>query len=55
MRQLGRADGAVINGGVSLRAAFLAFLLTFGAGCATVVLIHRIRQGWHVAALADRV
>jgi hypothetical protein len=54
VRQLGRADGAVINGGVSLQAGFLAFLLTFGAGCATVVLVHRIRQGWHVAALADR-
>jgi len=55
LRQLGRADGAVINHGVSLRAAFLVFLLTFGAGCATAVLVHRIRRDWHVAALADRV
>jgi hypothetical protein len=54
LRQLGRADGAVINGGVSLPAGLIAFLVTFGAGCATVVLVHRIRQGWHVAALADR-
>ena len=55
LRQLGRADGAVINGGVSLRAGLLVFLLTFGAGCATAVLVHRIRRDWHVAALADRV
>jgi hypothetical protein len=55
VRQLGRADGAVINGGVSLRAGFLVFLLTFGAGCATAVLVHRIRRDWHLAALADRV
>jgi hypothetical protein len=55
LRQLGRADGAVINHGVSLRAGFLVFLLTFGAGCATAVLVHRIRRDWHVAALADRV
>jgi hypothetical protein len=54
LRQLGRADGAVINGGVALRGGFLVFLLTFGAGCATVVLVHRVRRDWHVAALADR-
>jgi hypothetical protein len=53
VRQLGRADGAVINGGISLRAGLLAFLLTFGAGCATVVFLHRIRRGWHAAALGD--
>ena len=55
LRQLGRANGAVINGGVSLRVGLLAFVLTFGAGCATLVLVHRIRRDWHVAALADRV
>jgi hypothetical protein len=54
LRQLGRADGAVINGGVSLRAGFLVFMLTFGVGCACAVLLHRIRRDWHVAALADR-
>jgi hypothetical protein len=55
LRQLGRADGAVINHGVSLRAALLVFLLTFGAGCATAVFVHRVRRDWRVAALAERV
>jgi hypothetical protein len=55
LRQLGRADGAVINGGVSPRAGLLAFILTFAAGCGTVVFFHRVRRDWHVAAMTDRV
>jgi hypothetical protein len=52
--QLGRASGAVINGGISIQAAILAFLLTFAASCATVVFIHRVRRGWQLAALTER-
>ena len=53
IRQLGRATGAVINGGISLQAGFLAFVLTFFAGCATAVFIHRVRHGWNTAAMAE--
>jgi len=54
LMQLGRARGAVINGGVDLQVAFLAFILTFALSCATVIFIHRVHQGWRRAALAER-
>ncbi len=52
--QLGRADGAVINGSVHWQTAILVFLLTLGASCATVVLVSRVRQGWQIAASLER-
>jgi hypothetical protein len=51
--QLGRAKGAVINGGIAWQAALLAFALTFVASCATAVLLARVRHGWQVAALSE--
>jgi hypothetical protein len=52
--QLGRARGKVINDGVDWQVAFLAFLLTFAISCATVIFFARVRQGWRMAALAER-
>ena len=53
--QLGRAQGAVINGGVQWQVAILAFFLTLAASCATLILIARVAEGWHRSALADRL
>lgn len=52
--QLGRADGAVINGGVQWQVAFVVFLLTFALACATTILVSRVVRGVRVAAVADR-
>jgi hypothetical protein len=52
--QLGRAKGAVINSGVHWQTAILVFLVTFGAACATVLLISRVRQGWRLTASFER-
>lgn len=53
LEQLGRAKGGVINGGVSIQVAALSFLLAFGAGCFTVLVVARIRAGWASQARAD--
>jgi hypothetical protein len=53
LMQLGRARGAVINGGVSYQAAILAFLLTFAVCCATALFIARVLSGWRMAALSE--
>ena len=52
--QLGRADGAVINGGVHWQTAVLVFLLTFAVACATALLISRVRTGWRLAASLEQ-
>jgi hypothetical protein len=52
--QLGRATGVVINSGVRWQAAFLTFLLTLGASCATVTFLARVRAGWRQAARSER-
>jgi hypothetical protein len=46
--QLGRAQGAVINGGIRWQVALLAFALTFAAACATLVFLARVREGWRM-------
>jgi hypothetical protein len=52
--QLGRATGTVINPSVKPQMAILAFLLTLGVSCATVIFVARVRAGWHQAALSER-
>jgi hypothetical protein len=52
--QLGRAEGAVINGDVHWQVAFLAFMLTFVASCATVLFVARVRAGWQLAARLEQ-
>lgn len=48
--QLGRAEGTVVNKGIELQVAFVAFLLTLGLGCATTIFVSRVREGWRLAA-----
>jgi hypothetical protein len=52
--QLGQATGVVINRGVQWQAAILAFLVTLGVSCATMIFLARVRAGWQQAALAER-
>jgi hypothetical protein len=52
--QLGRASGVVINSGVKWQAAILAFLVTLGLSCATLIFLSRLREGWRLAALSER-
>ena len=54
LTQLGRARGVVINEGIQLQVALLAFVLTFGASCATVIFFRRVRDGWRLEALSER-
>lgn len=51
--QVGRARGEVINSGIEWQAAALAFLLTFAACGATLILVARVREGWRTAALTE--
>jgi len=53
LQQLGRANGAVINGGIRPQAMALAFLIVFGLCSATAILISRLRRGWREAAAAQ--
>lgn len=51
---LGRAQGAVINGGVDRQVAVLVFLITLGITAATVIFFSRVRAGWRAARLAEQ-
>jgi hypothetical protein len=52
--QLGQARGEVINGGVEWQVAFLAFLMTLAASCATLIFVSRVKDGWRLAAWSER-
>lgn len=54
LRQLGRATGAVINGGISKQAGLLVFLLSFAAGCGAAAFLTKVRKEWRSAAKAAR-
>ena len=54
LRDLGRAQGVVINQGVDRQVAILVFLLTFGVGGATVIFFSRVRAGWRQARLSEQ-
>lgn len=54
LMQLGRAHGQVINEGIDFQVALLAFLVTFGLSCASVIFLRRVREGWRLAALTER-
>lgn len=51
--QVGRARGQVINAGIDVQAALLAFVLTFAASCATLVLVARVRDRWRTAPVGE--
>jgi hypothetical protein len=53
LRQLGTADSAVINDGVSINVAVLVFVLAFGASAAAVLFVARMRRGWQLEALTE--
>jgi hypothetical protein len=55
LTQLGKAEGIVVNGGIAWRVAFLAFLVTFGLGCATVIWVRRAFQGWRLASVSEQM
>jgi hypothetical protein len=46
LTQLGRAQGGVINHGVRLQAALLAFLFAFAICAAAMIFVARVRRGW---------
>jgi hypothetical protein len=54
LEQLGRAEGDVINQGVSVKLAILSFLVVFVACSLTVLFIGRVRQGWALEAEWER-
>jgi len=54
LEQLGRAEGAVVNGGIEWRVALLVFLVTFGVSYATVLWGRRVFKGWRLAALSEQ-
>jgi hypothetical protein len=49
LRQLGRAEGEVLNQGVGVQVAMLTFLLVFAVSCVTVMILGRVRRGWRLA------
>jgi hypothetical protein len=54
LRQLGTAEGTVINEGIRWRVIFLAFALAFAVSCATVIWLRRVREGWRLASLTEQ-
>jgi hypothetical protein len=52
--QMGPATGTVINHGIQLQVALLAFVLTFLLSCAATIFIARVRAGWRLEALSER-
>jgi hypothetical protein len=53
LQQLGRASGAVVNGGVRMQAMFLTFLLVFAASAAAAIFVARVRRGFRTADAAQ--
>jgi hypothetical protein len=53
LKQLGTGHGTVINKGIDLQVALIAFMLTFAVSCATVIWVRRVREGWRMAALSE--
>ena len=53
LRQLGTADGEVINHGVQGQVILVVFLFVLSLSCAASVLVTRVRRGWKLAAATD--
>jgi hypothetical protein len=49
LRQLGRAEGDVLNEGVSIQTALIAFIGILGLSSAAAMFISRVRRGWVLA------
>jgi hypothetical protein len=52
--QLGRAKGSVVNPSAHSQVALLAFVLTFGLSCASMIYIDRVRKGWKLEAAGEQ-
>src|SRR6476619_364524 len=50
LEQLGRARGGVINHGIGVQIALLAFIFVFALGCCAVLFLARVHRGWSAAA-----
>ena len=50
LRQLGTAQGAVVDPGVNVEAALVVFVLAFIAAATATLWLARVRQGWRSAA-----
>ena len=53
LRQLGKARGSVINGGIRVQVVVVVFTLVFALSCAATILIGRVRRGWQLAEAAE--
>ena len=54
LRQLGTADGEVINHSVQAQVIVVVFLFVLALACAAAVLVSRVRRGWQLAEAADQ-
>lgn len=54
LEQFGTAQGGIVNGGVAVQIALLAFLTTFSICCAGTVFIARVVRGFRFAAALER-
>ena len=54
LMQLGNAEGTIVDQGIRWKFALLIFILAFGASCATVIYVRRVREGWRLAALSGQ-
>jgi hypothetical protein len=54
LKQLGTAQGGVLNKGMAAEMAILVFVGVFGICCCAVVFVSRVRMGWTAAKLAER-
>jgi hypothetical protein len=54
VEQFGQARGGIINQGIALQIAVLAFGVIFGIACCAVLFLARVRRGWVAAALQAR-
>jgi hypothetical protein len=54
IRQLGSANGAVVDGGISRSLAAIVFLVVFAVWCAAVLLASRFREIWRASGAVRR-
>ena len=54
IRQLGAAEGTVINRGIQLQVVGVVFILVLALSCAVTILLARVRRGWQLAGAFGR-
>jgi hypothetical protein len=53
IRELGKADGGVVNQGASLQIAMLVFFVVFGAWCMLLIPAQTLARGWREAEVYE--